>query len=345
MARSGKFVQEKKKRGKGKKMILWLLLAVLLARVAYLIGYHSGKEAVVPMEQESVISTTSAHTEPEAQETTVAEATTQPETEGTTVPIETEALETVEPTVAEEPAFVEISEEQKAIYAEVLEQYRQAILMDTREFMELHSNEENCIITISSLTDAYSPPYDVDRIKSSEELVGIAKEIMDRVQLPTLISRYPYINQYILSQIHMSREEGELYSEYHEIYYTYYDVDANGSAELLIGDCSEYRDHLIALYTIRDGKPSILVNTIANRSYMTIYADGTIGIDASGSASIHTWDFYCLDSSWGMLRQVAEYYMNYKYDKSELVQQSLDGFLSELSPVTRFAWQPLFPTE
>jgi len=308
MDRNGKYAQRKKTEGKGRWLLLpLLLLLILLVGGGCLLagGSDSREEPAVSTDQDTVHSAASgntAHTEPAAGTAEDPMATQLQETE-TAAPAETEGTEsqkTAEAAWQEGPAAAAAFEE-KTAYETVLDQYRQAITMETKEYMELHSNEDNCSLSIDILRENYYPGKGSGIYESEEKRVELAEDVLKRAQLPTLTSRYPYINQNVLTSIHMYREDGELYGENHDLYYAYYDLDANGTLELLIGDCNEYSENIIGLYTIRYEKPYILENTTGNRSYLTIYTDGTVCIDSSGGASIHSWSFYCMNKEWDIL--------------------------------------------
>ena len=251
-----------------------------------------------------------------------------------------ETLAETIPEIGEEPSAevaalvaTEISDEIRSIYEEVLEQYRQAVLMDSREFFKLYTNSTERDIQFQSI---------VDSAKTTAEKT---EELMKWLELQTLESTYPYINQIVLNDIHMYREEGDLYGKYHDLYYTNYDVDGNGTPELLICDRTGSRDNLIGLYTIRDQEPYTFENSTGHRSYLTLYTDGTICVDISGGASLHFWNFYRINREWNMLDSVSDYMVNFDYPESETIWKNLEEYMATLTPVTEYDWQPLFPEQ
>lgn len=228
-------------------------------------------------------------------------------------------------------AFSENEEDHERIYEEILEQYRQALLMDSEEFFELYTNSTEREWQLQSIID--SPEADEKKLE----------KLRDWLELPTFETTLPYINYGLLNDIHYDREEGELYGKYHDLSYAYYDLDKNDIPELLIGDCTNSHDHIIGLYTIRNQAPHTLECSTGHRSYLSIYKDGTISIDSSGGASQHIWSFYRINKEWNMLDMVSNYYVNYDYPESETVTQDLEEYMATLTPVTEFDWMPLFP--
>lgn len=262
----------------------------------------------------------------------VEEAVTEPS--AAEVPVETIRETQPEPTV--EVRALAASEDKpdfESIYEEVLEQYRQALLMDSGEYSKLHTNSTEREWQLQGIID------------SSETEDTKLEKLQEWLELPTFETDFPYINLDMLWRIHMAREEGELYGKYHDLYYAYYDVDGNELPELLIGDCTDSRENIIGLYTIRSQAPYTLECSTGYRSYLSIYKDGTISVDSSGGASLHSWSFYRINKEWNMLDMVSHYYVNYDYPESETVRQDLEEYMATLMPVTEFDWMPLFPNQ
>jgi hypothetical protein len=126
------------------------------------------------------------------------------------------------------------------------------------------------------------------------------------------------------------------------IYYTYLDVDKNGTDELLVGmgSSSEYIS-LVALYGF-DGSDAVLLlgnDTLGDRSQLTIYDDGVMYVYNSGGASYGSAVFNKLDTDGYTIVVEDEYtYDDQEYPQTpfynDTVKLSVDEFYSMLDTHT-----------
>lgn len=268
-------------------------------------------EGAVPSETVSL----TEHTLPDEAETVPTENSTPAETEANT-----------EPVILNEPVQLEDVDS----YAPVLQQYREVIMMDSREFFALYGHESELDIKLS--IDAMRGMVDRGETESIEQIL----------QQPTLSERYPYVNGMTLHTAKLFQNSDSWNpGVYH---YAYYNINGLGSCELLIGEYNDYRDDysILAIYTLDDDEPELLESIADNdRWHLTIYTDGTICTDGSGGASIHYWDYYRIDHSFDIAEQIAGFTVDYSHPRGEYMAAAVDGYEAMLTPVTDIAWQPL----
>lgn len=144
---------------------------------------------------------------------------------------------------------------------------------------------------------------------------------------------FPNINQTMMNYYYQSGGyDGEDYTAF---YYDFYDIDGNGTEELLIGYGSDSKD-IVDVYCMKDNRPQKLIDdpSLGERSQLYIYPDGTMIFVGSGGADLHGVTTYAFESDGVSLSEASEIYEG-AFD--------LDAVLAEKSgnqsEVESFAWK------
>lgn len=120
-------------------------------------------------------------------------------------------------------------------------------------------------------------------------------------------------------------------------YYDYYDIDGNGTDELLIGYGSKFKD-VVDVYGTKDNKPQKLIDeySLGERSQLYIYPDGTMLLFGSGGAALNVIETYKIKEDGVSLSVESETYEG-AFD--------LDSALAEKSnnqeAIDDFDWKPI----
>lgn len=120
-------------------------------------------------------------------------------------------------------------------------------------------------------------------------------------------------------------------------YYDYYDIDGNGTDELLIGYGSKFKD-VVDVYGTKDNKPQKLIDeySLGERSQLYIYPDGTMLLFGSGGAALNVIETYKIKEDGILLSVESETYEG---------DFNLDSALAEKSnnqeAVDDFDWKPI----
>ena len=217
----------------------------------------------------------------------------------------------------------------RGMYHAVLEQYRETLRMDSEEYLELYWNWQNLDSSILYLDHSWDQEA-CDRIKDNLDLANVKSE-------------YPFVNNRILYYMHQHKEEGEDISQREELCYAYCDVDGNGCEELIIGShITEDGYALIGLYALANDLPVTVENTVGDRSHLTIYTDGTIGISGSSGAYSYSVDYYRLDDYFGAFPDpLCSFTIDTGNPDAERIRDLSRQFEADLIPVESFDWQPL----
>lgn len=135
-----------------------------------------------------------------------------------------------------------------------------------------------------------------------------------------------------------------------DIKYALYDIDGNGIEELLFTNDEKY-DCIMDIYTFDRTSANKLFNddTLAERSHLTIYEDGTIYIYGSGGAAYGSATFYkIIDGGYDVM--IAEKYSfdsilypdtPFYNDNELLSDEQFYMKFSELLEVTGYQWKDL----
>lgn len=99
--------------------------------------------------------------------------------------------------------------------------------------------------------------------------------------------------------------------------YTLYDVDGNGTEELIIADTGEgvWDNRIMLMYTIHDGKPVLLIDGWARNTYYLL-KDNTIFNEGSGGAAYTIFATYHMAEN-GIDLDIIDYYYSGYYGDSE----------------------------
>ena len=100
--------------------------------------------------------------------------------------------------------------------------------------------------------------------------------------------------------------------------YVYYDVDKNGSNELLISDNGNGKYNLVDLYTYDGNKAAKLVtdNCLGDRCSLSLYDNGIMYFYGAGGASHHGLDFYKIGSNGYSRETIGSYGVDISEDRS-----------------------------
>ena len=120
-------------------------------------------------------------------------------------------------------------------------------------------------------------------------------------------------------------------------YYDYYDIDGNGTDELLIGYGSKFKD-VVDVYGTKDNKPQKLIDeySLGERSQLYIYPDGTMLLFGSGGAALNVIDTYKIKEDGVSLSVESETYEGAFNLDSALAEKS-----NNQEAVEDFDWKPI----
>lgn len=113
-------------------------------------------------------------------------------------------------------------------------------------------------------------------------------------------------------EVGMGRDTNEALSA---IGYTFYDVDGNGTEELIIADTGEglWDNRILLMYTICEDKPVLVIDGwVRNRYYLL--NDGTIYHEGSGGAAYTEFGTYRIAEDGNNLEVINYYYSGYYGD-------------------------------
>lgn len=120
-------------------------------------------------------------------------------------------------------------------------------------------------------------------------------------------------------------------------YYDYYDIDGNGTDELLICYGSKFKD-VVDVYGTKDNKPQKLIDeySLGERSQLYIYPDGTMLLFGSGGAELNVIDTYKIKEDGVSLSVESETYEGAFNLDSALAEKS-----NNQEAVEDFDWKPI----
>lgn len=120
-------------------------------------------------------------------------------------------------------------------------------------------------------------------------------------------------------------------------YYDYYDIDGNGTDELLIGYGSKFKD-VVDVYGTKDNKPQKLIDeySLGERSQLYIYPDGTMLLFGSGGAELNVIETYKIKEDGVSLSVESETYEGAFNLDSALAEKS-----NNQEAVEDFGWKPI----
>lgn len=120
-------------------------------------------------------------------------------------------------------------------------------------------------------------------------------------------------------------------------YYDYYDIDGNGTDELLIGYGSKFKD-VVDVYGTKDNKPQKLIDeySLGERSQLYIYPDGTMLLFGSGGAALNVIETYKIKEDGVSLSVESETYEGAFNLDSALAEKS-----NNQEAVEDFGWKPI----
>ena len=120
-------------------------------------------------------------------------------------------------------------------------------------------------------------------------------------------------------------------------YYDYYDIDGNGTDELLIGYGSKFKD-VVDVYGTKDNKPQKLIDeySLGERSQLYIYPDGTMLLFGSGGAELNVIETYKIKEDGVSLSVESETYEGAFNLDSALAEKS-----NNQEAVEDFDWKPI----
>ena len=333
MARGGRY---HRKQNNKKWIVIPVFVLILLAGLVfyYIRGRNNGPAAGITapemMEQNQISKQTAA--EESLSETELAEEPNDPANS----PVQMTAAETTETETAKEPEWEggRIYEDIPGDYTSILQQYREVIMMDSSAFLELYGNESERELQLSLES--------LEELAAKGNLASVA-EILGR---PTLREHYPLVDGGTLRNAKLYNDSENFDpTVYH---YAYYNIDGKGGDELLIGKYDAYYDDctLLAIYTSQTHTAGDMgMKSVADdsRAHLTIYTDGTVGLDYSGGAAYHYWDYYRIDAEHlrDLFEPIASFYINYDASRAEYMSDAVEAYTAMLTPVVDIPWQRL----
>lgn len=233
-------------------------------------------------------------------------------------------------TVAAEPSETQVQTEAAAAeavypdvneaYLVVLEQYWEAATMSQEDFSELYWNQADLESVL--FMQEREPGY------ISEE------ELQHYYDVPRVETVFPYVNRYrLVWDCGYSPEETIPYV------YTCYDIDGNGVEELLIGQGDETDAAIMGVFSVKDNALVVWERDIVDRARMTVYLDGTVCIDGSSSASLHSYHFYRVAEDGSGLEQIREFYVDYDDPNVQSVLDAVMEFETQLTAIEGWNWK------
>lgn len=330
MAKAGRY---RRKRNTKKIIGIALLLLIFLAGLFF---YYTTRDRNNGADAELTAQKTTEQNQI-SQPTTAAEESTDDSspTKPTTATVETtETAAETEPVQESQSENRWNPENTEEGYAAVLQQYRELIMMDSSEFFKLYGNESELELQLS--------------IEALEELadngdLAMVAEILGR---PTLRDRYPFVDGGTLRDAKTYSDDDSFDPTVYQ--YAYYNIDGKSNSELLIGVYNEYSNDytILAIYTPKmyTASDMAMKSVVDNsRAHLTIYTDGTVGLDYSGGAAHHYWDYYRIDAEHlpDLFEPIASFYINYDASRAEYMADAVGAYAQMLTPVSDIPWQQL----
>lgn len=149
------------------------------------------------------------------------------------------------------------------------------------------------------------------------------------------IAEFPNINQVMMNYYYQSGGyDGAFLTGF---YYDYYDIDQNGTEELLIGYGSEFIN-VVDVYAVKDNQPEKLIDdpSLGERSQLYIYPDGTMLSVGSGGYDLHGITTYKFMEDGVSLSEETEIYEGAFDLEGELAEKS-----NNQSQIETFDWKPI----
>ena len=156
---------------------------------------------------------------------------------------------------------------------------------------------------------------------------------------------FPHINELMVSMYHWygGPQEGATAA----LYYDYYDLDGNGTEELLIGYGTDTDPiGIVDLYGVQNQTFYKLVDeySLGERTQATVYSDGSIVLTGSGGYDSVYVEAYRFKED-GMLNSPEVIVDTTSAPLEGDVPQVVAEYLGGLQPVTDFDWQPIVPKQ
>ena len=251
---------------------------------------------------------------------------------------------------SEEQSSVYILEGTVEIHTE--EEAEPILLSGGNKAVVTHGEDANVQISVSAFPAVDIPEYIVEEVEQNEELAGEIFE-MSGLDVPNAYAAgeaYQTIRDEYLAALNVG-DEGyfnhleqfpntdpeamRLHYMYQEnVYHAYYDLDHNGTEELLIG--FGQNDHIrLADVFAYDGTSAVRVldeHVFGERARLTLRQDGTIYLQASGSAATGNVTLWQLDDSGCKAEEIFEYFYDYQMVEQEqyrLIGGTIDDMISE----------------
>ena len=339
MKKSGRYTDYSKPNPIKRIFLLFALLALLVAGIWLLCEKVSQGETGERYTADETVNTgtTVAEDEAEAMEMPVQESTEavqehrldEETTAVTTAPAE-EPVETEveDETTAAEKTATDVSGETENLYSAVLNQYQDAIQMDSSEFLALRSNEK-----------------EQDLLKEYPEYYDSIESVIQVMELPTLHDRYPLLDGSTLASFHIAKADGDdEYSDPSVYHYAYYNIDGQRDSELLIGEYNAYRNDfsILAIYTTSYEGPCLLRSVSDDsRWHLTVYTDGTYCEEGSGGATLYYWNYYRIHNEYDFEENIVSFTVDFTSPGSDYLQSAVQGYQDMFIPVEDIVWNPL----
>lgn len=150
---------------------------------------------------------------------------------------------------------------------------------------------------------------------------------------------YPNVNPLMLQYYYQYGGHDDVYEYSTGFFYAYYDIDGNGTDELLIGYGSKYKD-VVDVYGIRDAQAYKLIDSseypLGDRAQLHIYPDGAMAVISSGGFETLYIDTFRLEENGESVTTESENYEG-EYDLDAILAEKFNG----QQWVEDFDWQPI----
>lgn len=135
---------------------------------------------------------------------------------------------------------------------------------------------------------------------------------------------YPNVNALMLQYYYQyGGYDGTYFTGF---YYTYYDIDENGTDELLIGYGSKFKS-IVDVYGIKDNQAYKIINTndypLGDRAQLYLYPDGTMAVISSGGFESLYIDTFRLEDNGESVISESEAYGG-EYDLDAILAEKFD---------------------
>lgn len=148
----------------------------------------------------------------------------------------------------------------------------------------------------------------------------------------------PYVNYMMMDNYYVYG--GYDGADWHGFCYDYYDIDQNGTDELLIGYGFKSQADIVDVYGVKNNQPYKLFadHSLGERSSLYVFPDGRMILIGSGGAALHEVIVYRFDENGDVQTQNSDM-LDGAFDLEAILAEKSDN----QQPVEDFDWKPLEP--